>query len=233
MHVDLLVSNKKFYTEEGYAAKNTSHSLQALGISHRIIDLSVGVREAFFGCTPTLSISFNHLTYQLCQSFCAVMNIPHVCWSEGILMPQNKIFPFGVEKINSASVKTREVITFANVTDQLVNSMTGFSVSIFGEHEGQDVLLSLPSGVSLHGALPYIEHFEILKQSKIVLLTATSQWYWPAVAAGCLPEENPEKIAYYLSHPKQKEDELNRLAQELPHRTWLNQVRKLMQRYYV
>lgn len=111
---------------------------------------------------------------------------------------------------------------------QIMTSLKDVRLDVFGEHAGNNWLTRLPDSVYLHSKLPYIEHFEILKESKIVLLEPASEWYWPAVALDCLPlPPSQEKVSYFLSHPEERHKTLAKLKPL--QRSWEKQTQALIE----
>jgi hypothetical protein len=100
-------------------------------------------------------------------------------------------------------------------------------LDVFGEHAGNNWLIRLPSHVHLHAPLPYSEHFEVLRASKMVPISPSNPWYFPAIAAGSLPM-TPDRVTYYLNHPHERKRELDRLKPQQLERTWESQIEKLM-----
>lgn len=102
-------------------------------------------------------------------------------------------------------------------------------LDLFGEHAGNNWLLRLSPHVHLHAQLPYTEHFEVLKASKVALLDPASSWYLPALAVGCLPLPAEEKsILYYLSHPEARDAKTTLLKEKLL-KTWMHQTQQLIE----
>ncbi len=308
MLVDLLLSDKRYYTFEGYAARQASRILKERGIAYRVVDLSAGMLQPYI-CSlmersPTWTLSFSNLTPH-CKPLCDMVKIPHFYWVEGSHGPalhfvhsshgkmglsdealckqldctQAVFLPHGVESVPACAAKKMDVVAFADLIDlsclektwqdnlclsqieniqraitqgdpllaglqfidaesylnaqktrEALSMLAGLRIDVFGRHVGCDLLVHLPDGIHLHSLLPYIEHFEVLKHSAIILAVPSSPWYWPAVAAGCLPlSPDKEQIDYYLAHQKKRAEALECLAQELSHRTWDIQVEKLIQ----
>ena len=117
----------------------------------------------------------------------------------------------------------------AQKTLQSVRAFKEVQLDIFGEHAGNNWLVRLPRSINLHTPLPFTEHFEVLKTSKIALLDPTSIWYLPAIAAGCLPlSPDEEKVKYYLAHPAEREKCLEELKVNLSERGWNQQTKHLV-----
>ncbi len=82
---------------------------------------------------------------------------------------------------------------------------------LFGEHIGNNWLVRLNNRVSLHAKLPYIEHFEVLKMSRILVREqwpgsdGSDEWLLPALQVGCLVLTNPTP---YLEELVGKESEI-------------------------
>ncbi|MFZ0565470.1 MAG: glycosyltransferase [Chlamydiales bacterium] len=78
---------------------------------------------------------------------------------------------------------------------ELIGSFEGVRLDVFGEHVGNNWLKRLKNSewIYLHAKLPFTEHFEVLKLSKMVLLDvldatdSLEKWFLPALAAGCFP----------------------------------------------
>ncbi len=104
-----------------------------------------------------------------------------------------------------------------------------FSLDIFGEHMGNNWLVRLPSQIHLHAPLPYSECFELLRASKMALLNPDDPWHDVAIAAGCLPLPlDPQKIAFFLKHPEERERKVAEMRSQITDRTWETQVRQLI-----
>jgi hypothetical protein len=117
----------------------------------------------------------------------------------------------------------------AQKTVQRVATFHKIALTIFGEHAGNKWLQILPHNIHLHTQLPYIEHFEVLKRSKIALMDPSSHWYLPAIQAGCLPlPAHEETIHFYLTHPKEREKSLQKLRAKALDHTWEKQVNQLI-----
>lgn len=86
----------------------------------------------------------------------------------------------------------------ANRIYELISSIEGVRLDVFGEHVGNNWLRRLKNSewIYLHAELPYTEHFEVLKLSKVVLFDALDssdhleKWFLAALATGCLPITN-------------------------------------------
>lgn len=308
MLVDLLLTDKRYYTFEGYATRKVSHILEEKGIACRVIDLSAGMLQPYITSlmkrSPTWTLSFSNLTPH-CKPLCDMVKIPHFYWVEDSPGPalhyvqsshgkmglsdellckqldctQAVFLPHGVERVPACTVKKMGVVVFADLielsclektwqknlgltqiesiqraieegdpllaslqftdaesylnaqkTREALSTLAGLRIDVFGQHVGCDWLVRLPEGIRLHSLLPYIEYFEVLKHSAMILANASSIWYWPAIAAGCLPlPPDKEQIDYYLAHPQKRAEILEQHARELPHRTWVNQVEKVIQ----
>jgi len=82
----------------------------------------------------------------------------------------------------------------ADYTRKGIESLTCNRIDVFGDHVGSNWLKKLKNGrnVYLHGALPYTEHFEVLKRSKILVRTPGpssthfDEWVLPALIQGCM-----------------------------------------------
>jgi hypothetical protein len=110
----------------------------------------------------------------------------------------------------------------------IVEKFKKVSTHIFGEHAGNNWLKFLPITTHLHAPLPYIEHFEVLKMSKIAIIEPTSEWYLPALAAGCLPlPPDEEQAHYYLSHSKEREALIEEIKHKIEIPTWEQQTEQL------
>ncbi len=83
-------------------------------------------------------------------------------------------------------------------TVSLIESMQGVRIDVFGEHIGNQWLQRLKNkqDVFLHWSLPYTEHFEVLRRSKLLLRhqipgsEGADEWVFPALCCGCLPLSN-------------------------------------------
>lgn len=145
MLVDLLLTDKRFYTFEGYASRHVGHALNERGISCRMVDLSGGMLHAYFSSlqetSPSWTLSFANLTPHR-KPLCDVVSIPHFYWVEGSpasalhfvhsshgrlglsdaalcqrLSSAHVLFlPPGIEKMPS-STKNFEVVLFADVIE--------------------------------------------------------------------------------------------------------------------
>lgn len=88
-----------------------------------------------------------------------------------------------------------EAFLKAERIQKLVSSFEGVRLDVFGEHIGNNWLRRLKNSewVYLHGELPYTEHFEVLKLSRIAVFDSLEsadgcgKWFLAAIAAGCLP----------------------------------------------
>lgn len=112
---------------------------------------------------------------------------------------------------------------------QRIVSIYRCRIDVFGEHVGHNWLIRLPNRekVYLHSQLPYSEHFEVLKMSRTALIAEGEQWYFEAIAAGCLPVQDEKEACHYLAHPEKKEEKLKSLQDTLRERSWERQVKKL------
>lgn len=129
-------------------------------------------------------------------------------------------------------------------TRALIESFKGVRVDIFGEHVGNNWLKRLKNKdcVFLHSSLPYTEHFEVLKMSKILVRSqdngsdGSDEWILPALNAGCLPLTSAvpyleelmgkerrlfyedtlmDQIHHFLAHPAERMALANRLKEAL------------------
>jgi hypothetical protein len=82
----------------------------------------------------------------------------------------------------------------AEATYTLVSSLKVPRIDLFGEHVGNNWLRRLPSPecVHLHSSLPFVEHYRVLAQSKVLLCDGVHTpdgappWLLPALALDCL-----------------------------------------------
>lgn len=71
---------------------------------------------------------------------------------------------------------------------EIISTFEGGYLDVFGEHIGNNWLKRLPNAkwIRLHYKLPYIEHLEVLKKSKQVIIDPLEpHWIAPAIAYGC------------------------------------------------
>lgn len=125
----------------------------------------------------------------------------------------------------------------------LIESIEGRRVDVFGEHSGNNWLKRLKNGhnVHLHSSLPYPEHFEVLKRSKLLLRDqfhqdCSDEWAFGACLTGCMVISNPtpyldeafegkmpffaftevqSAIDDYLEFPKKREGLLEELKEQV------------------
>ena len=155
-------------------------------------------------------------------------------WQDNLPLSKIKSIQQAIEKKDPllAGLQFMDAESYLNAqkTREALSVLPGLRIDVFGNHVGGDLLMRMPDGIRLHSVLPYIDHFEVLRHSAIILASASSPWYQPAIAAGCLPlPPDKEQIDYYLAHPEQRAEVLELLAQELPHMTWECQVEKVIQ----
>jgi hypothetical protein len=118
----------------------------------------------------------------------------------------------------------------AQKTYRAVSSFKEVKLDIFGEHAGTNWLVQLPAHIHLHTQLPFTEHFEVLRTSKMILAEPGSLWYGPAIASGCLPVSADEKeVNYYLTYPEERKKRLSILQETLRGRSWEKQVGRLVE----
>lgn len=123
-----------------------------------------------------------------------------------------------------------EQYLIAQKTYQMATAFKEVKVDIFGEHAGTHWLVQLPKNMRLHTPLPFSEHFEVLKASKMVLAEPNSPWYLPAIASGCLPVSADEKeVTHFLKYPEARESSLKRLQDKLKGQSWEHQVCRLLE----
>lgn len=123
---------------------------------------------------------------------------------------------------------------------QVISSFQDISIDVFGEHIGNNWYTRLPNSahVHLHSQLPYTEHFEVLAQSKIVVLDPLDvSWELPAAAAGCLPlmadrDDLQEQIRMLLADSKKRSKALETYQEQIQKMTWENQTDQLIEHLY-
>jgi hypothetical protein len=277
MLVDILLSDKRFYTFEGYAAGQVRRIFEKKGIAHRTLVLSDSILHVYLSSlqerAPDWTLSFTSVA-----PFYDLIDLPHFCWvnepsapalqvlrsPKGMLgisdmelikrLASKRAFflPVGIEPLINRPKKCFNIVAFADLIDlaflekmcredvkhsvlaqkthKEIDALEGLSIDIFGEHIGHNWLVRLPSSVRLHSSLPYIEHFTVLSSSVLILAELSDQWYWPAIAAGCLPVvANKEQIQHYLKYPQEREKALESLRTQLSQHSWDKQVETLMQ----
>lgn len=308
MCIDLLLSDRRSYTFEGYASRQVIGALDSLQVPHRIIYLNEGLLHDYFSllndAPPRWTLSFTPITPHK-MPFCEVIQIPHFYWVESSCAPalhylesrlakigipdlnickklnnaQAICLPHGIDTTLSPDTKLFEVVAFADlmelsllekrweelfstkeierikkavrrenpveaeeqfyyaeqylhaqITLRVVETwLSTVNLDLFGEHAGNNWLQRLSPYVHLHASLPYTEHFEVLKASKVVLLESTSPWYFPALAAGCLPlPVGEESLHYYLTHQKERDEKIGLLKENLL-KTWMKQTQQLIE----
>jgi spore maturation protein CgeB len=129
----------------------------------------------------------------------------------------------------------------------LISTFTACRLDIWGDHIGNNWLVRLKNRdqIFLHDPLPYTEHFELLKQSKIAIFDqplwsdGDGHFLVQAVAMGCLPLTNPtpylreliqeeelfypaqdwknleEKVRYFLAHPHKRQSLIEKMQEEI------------------
>jgi hypothetical protein len=118
----------------------------------------------------------------------------------------------------------------AQKTYHTVTRFKDVKLDLFGGHAGNNWLLRLTPNIHLHAPLPFSEFFEVLKASKIALVEPASQWYLPAIAAGCLPlSPDEETVKYYLSHPDERQKTLEKLQHKVLEQSWEKQIKLLLE----
>ncbi|MCC5832661.1 MAG: hypothetical protein JJU12_06425 [Chlamydiales bacterium] len=135
------------------------------------------------------------------------------------------------------SIEAVEEYTKAVRAYKTISSCKGHTLDVFGEHIGNNWYRRLPNALHLrlHAPLPYTAHFDVLAQSKLVILDPLDRsWELPAAAAGCLPlmadlEDLHEQIALYLADSKKREKALERYREPIELQTWDNQAGRLIE----
>lgn len=128
----------------------------------------------------------------------------------------------------------------AERAQHVIFSCEQYTLDVFGEHIGNNWYRRLPNPtcVHLHAPLPFTAYFEVLSQSKIVILDPLdSSWTLHAAAAGCLPlradkEELQQHIALLLADSKKREKELESYQEHIEAHSWDNQVSRLIENIY-
>ncbi len=123
---------------------------------------------------------------------------------------------------------------------EVIASCRGYTLDVFGEHIGSSWYRRLPNAscVRLHAPLPFTAHFEVLSQSKLVILDPLdASWKLPAAASGCLPlmadlEDLHEQIAFYLGDSKKRRKAIESYQEDLQNQTWENQAGHLIEALY-
>lgn len=92
---------------------------------------------------------------------------------------------------------------------QMIAKLPKRRIDIFGEHIGNNWLQRLKNkNIHLHSRLPYIDHFEVLKRSCMLLSSGSDEWTLPAILLGCLPAKaSLEKEAILKHHTFEKRAE--------------------------
>lgn len=143
---------------------------------------------------------------------------------------------------------------------QLISSFEGIRLDVFGEHVGKNWFVRLKNSewIYLHGPLPFSEHSEVLKRSRIVIFDhfeskeECDPWFLEALAAGCLPLTNKtpyleelvsdspifykdpqellRKIEFYLKFPEKREELVHTLAETiLRNHSWEKRTQELIE----
>jgi hypothetical protein len=123
---------------------------------------------------------------------------------------------------------------------QVITHYKGNVLDVFGEHIGSNWYRRLPnsSTIHLHASLPYAAHFDVLAQSKIVILDPLDcSWELPAAASGCLPlfanrQDLNEQIALYLGDSKKREKALDSYQERITAQNWEIQSARLIEILY-
>lgn len=108
-----------------------------------------------------------------------------------------------------------EEYLYAERLKNLIESIENIKIHLFGEHAGNNWLVRLKNreNVFLHAKLPFAEHFEVLKMTKVLIrdhppfVDGGDDWAAAALAAGCkvfLPpnpflKENFDDESFYNS----------------------------------
>jgi hypothetical protein len=164
-----------------------------------------------------LDLSFLEKTWQELFSPAEIGGIKKAIQEEDLLLA-GPLFFYAEQYINARQTQM-----------DLKSLVHSGQIDIFGNHAGNNWLCRLPKHMHLHCALPYREHFEVLKMSKILWATPENPWYWASVAASCLPLHDPEEIIYFLREDAEREKKLEKLREKVLERNWEGQIRKLIQ----
>lgn len=213
MRYDLLLTDRKAYTYEGYVAQQVTTKFEKKRIPFRKVYLSDGILHDYMRSLqedpPSWMISFhNFLPFE--PPFCDIVKVRQFVWLKssieeasnyvgskcGLLgVPQqsdlsNTVFlPHGVEALPFEE-RIFDTVSFTPLNEEKngITHTTYGRLDIFGEHQGNNWLKRLPPTVSLHIGLPYTEHFSVLARAKLLIVDPEDiHWKMAAVAVGCLP----------------------------------------------
>lgn len=143
---------------------------------------------------------------------------------------------------------------------RLISSFEGIRLDVFGEHVGKNWFVRLKNSdwIYLHGPLPFSEHAEVLKRSRIVIFDhfeskqECDPWLLEALNTGCLPLTNKtpyldelvsdssifykdpqellRKIEFYLKFPHKREELVQKLAATvLKNQSWEKRTQELIE----
>ncbi len=213
MRYDLLLTDRKAYTYEGYMARQLAANFEKKKIPFRRIYLNDGILQEYMRALqedpPSWIISFlNFLPFE--PPFCDIVQVRQFVWLRssvegassyvgskyGLLglpkhcdLPNTVFLPHGVETMPFEE-RVFDTVSFTPLFEGTkgITHTTHGRLDIFGEHQGSNWLKRLPPTVSLHIGLPYTEHFSVLARAKLLIVDPDDiHWKMAAVAVGCLP----------------------------------------------